>query len=147
MPQSSQCAGLLNCDVQYHMGHHAEDSRFYFLRIVNFETLIYMKLYSFLILNKIQKYKKKEKKTKLALFPRRISSCKQDCLYIYIPQILTISDGMVKVTNNCRRNWSGNVMIGEGGGGGGGRRNQHVAQCCRNIQQYVYCLSKSNPWS
>ena len=48
---------------------------------VNFESLIYMKLYNILILNKIQRCKKNNvealKKTKQALFPRCILSCKQ----------------------------------------------------------------------
>ena len=46
---------------------------------VNFENLIYMKLYNLLILKKIRKPKKSNvkahKKTKLALFPRGIMSC------------------------------------------------------------------------
>ena len=50
---------------------------------VNFDNLIHMKLYSLLILNKIQKRKRSNvkvglpQKTKLALFPRRILLCKQ----------------------------------------------------------------------
>ena len=48
---------------------------------VNFKNLIYMKLYNLLIINEIQKHKKNKvkapKKTKLALFPRHILSCKQ----------------------------------------------------------------------
>ena len=68
---------------------------------VNFENLIFMNLYSLLISNKIRIYIKMNnvkalKNMKLALFPRRILSCKQDCLHIR-PQILTISDGMIKV--------------------------------------------------
>ena len=59
---------------------------------VNVENIIYMKLYSLLILNKKQQNKKKNvktpKKTKLAVFPRRILSCKQDVLHIR-PKILT----------------------------------------------------------
>ena len=51
---------------------------------INFESLIYMKPYNQLILNKIQKCKNNNvnalKKTKQALFPRRILSCKQVCL-------------------------------------------------------------------
>ena len=50
---------------------------------VNFENLFYIKPYHLLILNKIQKCKKNNvaalKKTKQALFPRRILSCKQVC--------------------------------------------------------------------
>ena len=51
---------------------------------VGFENVIYVKLYNLLILNKILKCKKNNvkalKKTKQALFPRRILSCKQVCL-------------------------------------------------------------------
>ena len=51
---------------------------------VNLENLIYIKLYSLLVLNKIQKHKKDNvkapKKTKLALLARRILSCKRACL-------------------------------------------------------------------
>ena len=56
------------------------------MTIINFgifEKIIYMKLYSLLISNKILKYKKTNvktlKNTKLDLFPRRILSCKQAC--------------------------------------------------------------------
>ena len=59
------------------------------MRIVNFENLIYIKLYSLLILNEIQKYLKNNvkalKNTKLVLFPKRILSCKQDSLQYAIP--------------------------------------------------------------
>ena len=71
---------------------------------VNFEDLIYMKVYSVIILNKIQKYKinngKALKKTKLALFPRLIFYVNKFAYIIghYRPPILTISDGMIKVT-------------------------------------------------
>ena len=50
--------------------------------IFNFENLIYVKLYSLLILSKIQKYKKNNvkalKNTKLVLFPGHTFSCRQD---------------------------------------------------------------------
>ena len=51
---------------------------------VNFKNLVYMRLYNLLILNKTQKCKKNNvkalKKSKQAVFPRRILSSKQVCL-------------------------------------------------------------------
>ena len=114
---------------------------------VNFENLIYMNLYSLLISNKIRIYIKMNnvkalKNMKLTLFPRRILSCKQDCLHIR-PQntdrLRRHDQSSHLVTSIAAAlNWSGNAIIGGKGGGVSsiativcftlGRRQQHVAQ-------------------
>ena len=54
---------------------------------VNFDNLLHIKLYSVLILKKIQKHRKKNnfkalKTNTLVLFPVRILSCKQDAPHL-----------------------------------------------------------------
>ena len=87
---------------------------------VNFDNLIYMKLYNLLILNKIQKCNKNNvkalKKTKQALFPRRI-----------LGYLFTVYHTFDRNTDHLRRhdqsnnivtsiaaalNWSENGLIG-----------------------------------
>ena len=87
---------------------------------VNFENLLHMKPDSLLILNKLQKRKngKAPKKTKLALFPRRILSCKQGCL-LHTAHPTTDSDHLRRhdqsnhmITSTAAAlNWSGNAML------------------------------------
>ena len=97
------------------------------------------------ILSKIQKRKKNTvktlpKKTKLALFPRRILACKHVFLLHTAHQTTYTGhfrrhdqSNQIIISIAAALNWSGNAMIWGIVCSTLGRWHQNVAQCCRNI--------------
>ena len=105
----------------------------------NFENLIYMKLYSLLILTENTKKSKNNfkalKKSEIVVFPGRILPCKQNK-----SAILSTLDHIFPRIRPVASNWCLIVRTREDTPAALivyptlGRCHQHVAQCCENIQ-------------
>ena len=113
--------------------------------VVNFENLIYIKLYILLILTENTKKSKNNfkapKKCEIVVFPGRILPCKQtsqkySALYITYSHV---SDGKIRAfaANWCliartREDTPAALIVYPTLG----RCHQHVIQCCENIQSF-----------
>ena len=121
------------------------------LNFVNFDNLVHIKLYNLLISNKIQKPNKNkvkaQKKTRPALFPGRILSCKQVCLH-HIAHHTTDTDHLRRHDQSNHRftsiattlNWCGNAGRSPTSPivcSTLGRQYQHLALCCRSIKRLL----------
>ena len=112
--------------------------------VVNLKKLIYIKLYSLLILTENTKKSKNNfkapKKSEIVVFPGRILPCKQNKSAIYLALYITyshVSDGNIRAV---AANWCLIVRTREYIPAALivyptlGRCHQHVAQCFENIQ-------------